>query len=372
MKDQGISKNYLAVEARDLHNATSSAPLRERWSEVSPTKAVYLQNIYDAFNQPLLIDEIKPVGPLTEAIDNGTLWVAFTGGKDCLAAALVARDQGHNVILYHVQGINRTWPNERDYAEAAAKAMGFPLLVDRISIVGRKYGGMISLPTRNQVIESLMISRMVERGGSHWALGLHSIDTPDQCQPTMTWSDSTTTNTQWSAHLDTLVLGLHFHCFLRGDLHSLAILAEKGYLAYAHGCVSQPRLQNLFRTSAIRRFGNCILPGRCGTCTKCWAEYLMLVHLGVLPKTGYYDHCLASMSNVEKQGRVHTWVGDPLTNYIHQDILDMYKGVSWTDPHAMVKVTPETPDLPGVIRSLPEVTMRHSREVPVEKLLGIG
>lgn len=283
MKLGKVADNALPREAMELYNATGSVPFAKKFN-ACPELGEYLKLVYGAGDQELTLQEVdcpKPI-PLQ---DNGTCWVSFTGGKDSVAAAIRAQERGYKVIPYYLQGINRGVADELHYAQKICDRMGWPLVVDKISISGKK-SGVVEMPTKNQVIVLCMLGRMAEQGGAAWTAGYHE----DTAQAERGWgfdfSDGDKAVALFNAYLEKRVPGVKFLMLLQDTLECWALCADYGLINYIKGCACQPRFKEMRRKKNVEKFGAAnILHGRCGSCIKCAWEQVALQRLGIVPES---------------------------------------------------------------------------------------
>lgn len=275
-----VAQHPAAAEALSLFDATSGLPFRFKGvGDLPDALAEYCRGVWAACGQPFGALKTGPSEVWAPATDDGTMWVAYSGGRDSTAAAIRCRSAGWDVVLYHVAGINRSYPDERNWAERGAAALGMPLVVDTVRVTG-KGAGVVEAPTKNQVIAGLMAARMMTGVGARYTLGVHTSDTADRQTPLRNWSDGIETVQSYAAYLATRSPGLTFRPVLRDGLQSLAVVAAAGMLDYVHSCMTAYRFQKSVRAANERKFGP-LLPGRCGGCYKCAAEALNLHAMGV-------------------------------------------------------------------------------------------
>lgn len=268
-----------AREAERLYEATSSLPLRPDWGQVPDELADYLQLIYTGGQQPLTLERTGPAQPWQPLADDGTCWVSFTGGKDSVAAALRAQEQGYRPQLLHVRGLNRGMMDEIHYARALAKRQGWPLHVLEVTAQGKKQG-LMELPTKNQVSTLLLLDHAAQHGGAAWTAGWHRADLQAGQGFGYDYSDGD----QAIALFDQYVRARYPGATYLGDLwdttEAWARCAAAGLLAYVKGCVAPVRFKATWRATNERKFGP-LLPGRCGSCVKCAWEQVALEALGI-------------------------------------------------------------------------------------------
>jgi len=303
--------------ARDLYFNTSSRPMLS-WGPVPPSLRRYLEHVYGAVGDPL--ETLQ--GPILRAKTRpGPLWVAFSGGKDGLAAAVAARAEGRDVLLYHVTGINRSYPDEAEFAKQAAERVGMPLRIEKVSVYGRS--GFTEMPTKNQVITALMAGRMAELGGQAYSLGVLSCDTPDTMVPDLNWSDGTEAIRLFQGYLDE-ILTLEFRPYLRHETESLCILSRYNLVEVAHGCMTPIRYRLRLRQTNERKYG-ALMHGRCGSCTKCCWEVMVLQKMGYIDRPGLYEHSVQYMTQRMKVEHPHEPTADVMATYVREDIIAEYR-----------------------------------------------
>ena len=283
--------------ALELWHGTCGIPMRRTWF-TTPELYRYLQRVYLALGQELRPSPIEPTESVAVAGEASRCWVAASGGKDGLATALLAREAGLDVTLFHVAGLNRgTASAELAAVARQAAVIRAPLVTQHVSITGAG-NGFTELPTKNQVATTLLVGAMVSarpRGGQY-ALGNVLADSVGSLNPYLALSDAREAIEAWHAYLVTLVPGLAQRTWLRHELEALATLMRHGLVELAHGCMAPLRYRAGYRQANERKYGP-LLPDRCGSCTKCCSETLMLARLGWPVAPGLWEHALEFMAS---------------------------------------------------------------------------
>lgn len=96
-------------------------------------------------------------------------FIAFSGGKDCLATAIRAAQDGYQPTLVYIGGVNKSLPSERKHAQEVAKAAGFPLIELSLSIGGDKEWH--EHPLKNLLILCMLIDEGIRHNATAYALG---------------------------------------------------------------------------------------------------------------------------------------------------------------------------------------------------------
>ena len=289
-------------EALALYNATSARPMRADWGYRTTCFVNMVGQAYAALGESFDAITKGEAAPWTELPydkkHHSTVWVAFTAGKDSVAAALKLREKGYSPILYHLHGINRSWPTELKNSRRAAHALGMPLVVDEVSVRGKRAEGpreIVCTPLRNQILLLMMCARMAAHGGRDYAFGTVTTDTERTQSPHHDWSDGASAMRTGHKYAESRFPGLTCLNFLQDEVESLAIVAAHGMLDYTRSCMTPHRFQGVRRAASVKRFGE-LLPGRCGECFKCCAEAVVLDAMGVVSYGAeFLNHCQARM-----------------------------------------------------------------------------
>lgn len=270
-------------EGLDLYHATNSLPLL-KWPATIPLELREYLNIIYAGNGEVPAPEgdsqpAEPWGDLSYVPRQ--MWVAYTGGKDSVSAALRAEADGYAPRLYQLIGINRGQGDEPRYAARTALKRGWPLVQERVHVSGAKRG-LMELPTKNQVTALFLGARMALDGGQDYCTGWHLSDRQEVQQFDYDYSDGVEAIAAFNAYLGARLPGLRYTQQLHNTTEAWAEIAAGGLLQYIKGCVCPLRYKANLRRRNVERFG-WLLSNRCGSCVKCGWEEWALQSLGVLP-----------------------------------------------------------------------------------------
>lgn len=232
--------------------------------------------------------------------NNGGALVGYSGGKDSLAAALRLRAQGFKVRLLFIKGINKSYPGEEQAAAATARAAGFHLYGVKVVQSGKM--DYIENPMKNQFIMAIMADFAL-RAGNGWAVhaqGGLSCDVVATQAFGSGFSDALEMFAAAGEFFARQVRGYSFKAgLLANDTDSILTIldSDPGLFMHLQSCMLPLRYKPTTRRANERKFGAALLlPGRCGSCYKCAAEYLHLASFGMLPKhAGYAAHCIGVM-----------------------------------------------------------------------------
>ena len=242
----------------------------------------------DAAFQQELFDERK-------IQDSNCAIVCFSGGKDSVATAMKCREMGYDVKLYHVHGINHSYPDEAGRAKEIADYLGLPLHIENVKLQGKAQWQ--ENPVKNQMICTMALDWADRNGYGHRiAFGDFRNDHRERAIFGTNWTD---TVEMWDAYSEYIrndypdfeVLILFNNYFQTMD----AVAKDRKLLEMVQGCIAPMRYRDYWRSQKVAKYGeDVILPHRCGSCWKCCREYVHFADSGILPKNDeFYAKCIA-------------------------------------------------------------------------------
>jgi len=216
--------------------------------------------------------------------------VAFSGGKDSLATAITLRKQGYEVVLYLLYGVNRGYLHERKHAQKLAELLQLPYVEERLKMKGKtEYA---EHPLKNGLIFMHMLDYAQKHQIGRVAFGAQAEETTVQTNLHEDFSDSREcfdALEAWS--------GVDLHLPLNTETASFEALYEDNPEWFLHlsSCLLPPYRKPNVQKANLRKFGDVLLPGRCGSCYKCCIEYVYLYEQNapfLHRNASYYERCL--------------------------------------------------------------------------------
>lgn len=210
-------------------------------------------------------------------------YVAFSGGKDCLATAIRAQQNGYQPTLVYIGGVNKSLPSERRHAEEVAKAAGFPLLQLRVTITGDKEWH--EHPLKNILILCLLIDAGLRQGVTAYGFG-------------STFDDDSTYGSLDYDLSDSFDMLKAFAHFVRGFLPEFRLLGymcntmqsfytivryNKAIIPLLSTCITPDFRKPMIRKHNIEKYGaDVVSQTGCGGCYKCADEYFFKQKFGLV------------------------------------------------------------------------------------------
>ena len=228
--------------------------------------------------------------------------VCFSGGKDSVATAIKYKDQGYNVYLYHVRGINGVYTDEYIRAEEIAKYLNLPLYIEKIKLNGKNT--YLEHPLKNQIVCSLALNYSIANNlGTRIAFGDFNSDTINDGLFDRNWSD---TKEMWNSYVEyikTYIPAFELNIPFNNYLETLNIVAKDiKLLNMTQGCLSPQRFKNKLHNFNKEKYNVNLLNNRCGSCWKCSVEYIYLVDNGfIVPNDEFYIHCIDVLKKKMKE-----------------------------------------------------------------------
>lgn len=229
--------------------------------------------------------------------------VCFSGGKDSVATAAKCRDMGYDVKLFHVHGINHSYPDEVNRAKEIAEYLDLPLYIENVKLSGKT--AWQENPVKNQLICTMALDWADNNGFGHRiAFGDFRNDHRERAIFGTNWTD---TVEMWNAYSEYIrndyrdfeLLILFDNYFQTMD----AVANDRKLLEMVQGCIAPMRYRDYWRSQNIAKYGaDVLLPHRCGSCWKCCREYVHLADNGILPiNEKYYKKCMQTLKKKEKE-----------------------------------------------------------------------
>lgn len=227
---------------------------------------------------------------------NNKAAVAFSGGKDSVAAALKLKSAGYDVELFFLKGVNRSFHLEKDVCVNLASKMNMGVNIVSGSFSGKHFYS--ESPVKNQLILSLMIDMLDDV--SVFSSGNDLSDRLVDMKIKYNWSDAIE---MYDAFEKFVRNHFHEYKFLIVHKHTNDALDyimnnHPDLLEYSISCILPHRFNRSMKEKNEKTFGVKLLSNRCGSCEKCCYEYLYLSDSGFMAKNDlFYDHCRQFLKN---------------------------------------------------------------------------
>ena len=282
-------KNYVTLPAGYGGPGSFTAPVKVMYDALLDVDGGCIpQQLQPLANQ--LPDSLRSIlksghsGPMPDTVDipqdTGRVVVGYSGGKDSLATVLFLRDKGLRPCIFHVKGLNKSYPRELQAVQRVERALDLHAEYPEVKLMGlHKWPDH---PIKDQLILAMMIDFGAKHGATRYTMGTESTFTTTDANLLYNWSD---TREMFLAFQDWVRLYFPAYwwgwCIENGTQSYRLIwdLLPDG-LEATTSCVMTHRFQDLRRKQNQEKFGLQLLPGRCGSCWKCCVDYLACCAFG--------------------------------------------------------------------------------------------
>lgn len=226
------------------------------------------------------LDVTPDVVSLTDGIGRSSVgsrkaFIAFSGGKDCLATAIRAEQDGYQPTLVYVSGVNKSLPSERRHAFAVAEHIGYPIKEVRISINGNKEYN--EHPLKNILILCLLVDLGIKHGASSFALGNIFEENSTHGSLDYDLSDSFDMIRAFNVFMRSIMPHYEYLSYIHDNLQSFYTVykRDKTLIPLLSTCITPDYRKPMIHRSNTAKYGKeCVPEGRCGGCYKCADDYL--------------------------------------------------------------------------------------------------
>lgn len=225
--------------------------------------------------------ESRPYG--SRAVGGNGAFIAFSGGKDCLATAIRAEEDGYSPTLVYISGINKSLPSERRHAVEVAKAAGYPLMELKINISGNKEYN--EHPLKNILILCMLIDLGTQHGAS--AFGLGNIFEENSTHGSLDYdlSDSYDMLRAFNLFVKGVMPSYRYLTYIHDNLQSFYTVykRDKNLISLLSTCITPDYRKPMIHRSNVSKYGkDCVLDDCCGGCYKCADFYLFRREFGLV------------------------------------------------------------------------------------------
>lgn len=236
--------------------------------------------------------------------DAKNIIVCFSGGKDSAATALYYKKKGYNVFLYHVKGINKSYPTEWVYAEQLAEHLKMPLITENVSLRGNHC--YVDHPMKNMIIANMALSYGIRNHiTTKIAMGNYTTSHLEDDPFEVCGDDDIEMWEIYNRIIQKIIPRFKIYLALTNIEDSMNTLAENpNLLPYISSCVGAYRFMEVNKRHNKEKYGIELVGNRCGSCWKCAYEYIYLTDHGVFDyNEEYYKHCLDVLRQTIKRER---------------------------------------------------------------------
>lgn len=220
-------------------------------------------------------------------------FIAFSGGKDCLATAIRAEEEGYSPTLVYISGINKGVASEKSHAFAIADAIGYPIISTSIRISEGKDWN--EHPLKNILILCLLVDIGTKLGVTTFGLGNLFEENSTHGSLNYDLSDSYDMIKLFNTFCGRFIPNYKYLTYIHDNLQSFYTVykRDRGLINLLSTCIVPDYRRPSLRNRNVSKFGaDCVLDG-CGSCYKCADLYLFRRAFGLVRhNSAYAEHCM--------------------------------------------------------------------------------
>jgi 7-cyano-7-deazaguanine synthase in queuosine biosynthesis len=262
----------------------------------------FVNIVYNAFNQQAEISnfDISVRNSLTE---RKRILLAFSGGLDSVYQALILREQGYEVVLFHVKNMN-FYTNGQEYKVAKEFADKFKFqLVEASMKFNKEHPEYKKVwkenPVKNEIFFAMMIGWLLENGGNIISSGDDLRLSLSEAVPDTNLSDAKEMTESFLNGIKQLYPNLVYLPIEKADKSKrLKFLDEHEATDYYYSCVTAGRLVRYLNQKAQEKYNIKLDKWTCGgACRKCaMHDLLRYYYQGKSYPEEYINKCWDTIS----------------------------------------------------------------------------
>lgn len=256
---------------------------------------------YGCINYPV---EFKsaPYKPLRSVGGKKTVIVCFSGGKDSTATAIHYKQAGYKVYLYHLKGINLTYKDEWESAQAVAEKLEVPLIFEEVRLSGKQE--WTEHPLKNMILANMALQYGIRNKlTTNIAFGCFTTSSLELEPFGVCAGDC---KEMWEAYnevMQAVIPDFKVLTPFSNFQDTLDILIDnKDIVPYTQSCIGAYRYREYLKKQNESKYNIQLPEHRCGSCWKCCLEYCIFCDNGLYEyNEAYYRHCLEVLRNTLKK-----------------------------------------------------------------------
>ena len=280
---------------KDLYIMTSSKEFRKELPYPVEMKQ-YLDYLYGTFGQEYTFCENKyKIDTSKVHCDehDDRVVCGFSGGKDSVANALMLKELGYKPTLFFVKGINRSYPQELDYAKRLADRLDMELVIYTIKVSGKC--DFFENPTKDQFILATMVDYGLKYNIPNYSFGTYYESELQNMSETYMMSDAAIMFWNALKFYKHFIPEMDIPIFLENECDAWYEICkyDSSLLLDTYSCMTPLRYRDKLIKQAENKYGIKSLPGRCPSCYKCCNEYATFNAFGLIKDypEDFIKHC---------------------------------------------------------------------------------
>ena len=235
----------------------------------------------------------------TPVKDENTLIVCTSGGKDSIAAVLMLKKLGYNIILYHMHGINQAYYDEYTAVKTIADKLEIPYYIEDVKLIGSHH--YVEHPMKNMLIANGAINYCLTNDlPVNIVFGNYLNSNLDDMEFDICAGDSIDMWRIYDKIIQNIIPTYKTHIILEDISKTYEVLEDNmAILRECISCISPYRFREYWKHRTEQKYGIELLPHRCGCCHKCCLEYMVLADADKVPYNAeYYHHCFDILKKI--------------------------------------------------------------------------
>ncbi len=244
--------------------------------------------------------------------------VLFSGGKDSIALALKLKEEGKEVHLFHITGLNISFKDELITAKKVADYLGLDLIIKEINIIG--HCDFLENPCKNQLAIVYAIQYGIEHGFTEYAIGDFKNDILATSNIDRNYSDAYDLIQIFVEGIRKIFPNFNLNIIFNNYVETLTYIGKnKELCSLFQSCITPLRYRGYLSKLNSKKYNINLRDKECGSCWKCCTQYIVFMDKGYIEfNKEFYKHCLEVLNKKFVEEKPHLLKP--------KDLKDVYRG----------------------------------------------
>lgn len=239
----------------------------------------FIEFTYDFYKKKLCSFKYCNDLDVADFESNNKMIIGYSGGRDSLCSLLKNKESFDVSLIYHCEGLNKSYRNETNVVNDVSKQLNVPCYIHKFESKGKKF--YLENPIKNNVIVGLMADIMCNNNISNCSMGMYMNDSINVINGNDYYSDYREPMELFVKAIKKTFINFNFVYAFNEQCDAVYYLLKnhRDKLELLQSCMLPDMYRKSLSAKNKDKFGIDILKNRCGcSCRKCIQELYQIAY----------------------------------------------------------------------------------------------